>query len=89
MMTMNLALIALTPAVPTNLARLRKNQPVLTVLAAHYGTAIVPARPYKPRDKAKVEVAVPTEGRVPTNSRLVWVLTKPLKIRGILRWALL
>ena len=26
--------------------------------AAHYGTAIVPARPYKPRDKAKVEVAV-------------------------------
>jgi transposase len=27
-------------------------------LAAHYGTAIVPARPYKPRDKAKVEVGV-------------------------------
>jgi len=27
-------------------------------LARHYGTAIVPARPYKPRDKAKVEVAV-------------------------------
>ncbi len=27
-------------------------------LANHYGTAIVPARPYKPRDKAKVEVAV-------------------------------
>jgi transposase len=26
--------------------------------ANHYGTAIVPARPYKPRDKAKVEVAV-------------------------------
>jgi transposase len=26
--------------------------------AAHYGAAIVPARPYKPRDKAKVEVAV-------------------------------
>jgi hypothetical protein len=25
----------------------------------------------------------------PRNSRLVWVLTKPLKIRGILRWALL
>jgi hypothetical protein len=24
-------------------------------LARHYGTAIVPARPYKPRDKAKVE----------------------------------
>jgi transposase len=27
-------------------------------MAAHYATAIVPARPYKPRDKAKVEVAV-------------------------------
>ncbi len=24
----------------------------------HYGTAVVPARPYKPRDKAKVEVGV-------------------------------
>lgn len=29
-----------------------------TDLARHYGTAVVPARPYKPRDKAKVEVAV-------------------------------
>jgi transposase len=27
-------------------------------MASHYDTAIVPARPYKPRDKAKVEVAV-------------------------------
>ena len=27
-------------------------------MAAHYGTAVVPARPYKPKDKAKVEVAV-------------------------------
>jgi transposase len=27
-------------------------------LGRHYGTAIVPARPHKPRDKAKVEVAV-------------------------------
>src|SRR5215468_12398412 len=27
-------------------------------MAAHYGIAIVPARPRKPRDKAKVEVAV-------------------------------
>ena len=26
-------------------------------LARHYGTAIVPARPYKPKDKAKAEVA--------------------------------
>ena len=28
-----------------------------TELAAHYGTAVLPARPYKPRDKAKAEVA--------------------------------
>ncbi len=27
-------------------------------MAAHYDTAIIPARPYKPRDKAKVEVGV-------------------------------
>jgi transposase len=27
-------------------------------LAAHYGCAIIPARPYKPRDKAKVETGV-------------------------------
>jgi len=27
-------------------------------LAEHYGTCILPARPYKPKDKAKVEVAV-------------------------------
>lgn len=27
-------------------------------MAAHYGTAVLPARPYKPRDKAKVEAAV-------------------------------
>ena len=27
-------------------------------MASHYDTAVVPARPYKPRDKAKVEVAV-------------------------------
>ncbi len=27
-------------------------------MASHYATAIIPARPYKPRDKAKVEVGV-------------------------------
>jgi transposase len=27
-------------------------------MAAHYGTAVLPARPYRPRDKAKVEAAV-------------------------------
>jgi transposase len=27
-------------------------------MARHYGAAVIPARPYKPRDKAKVEVGV-------------------------------
>jgi transposase len=27
-------------------------------MAAHYGTAVLPARPYRPRDKAKAEVGV-------------------------------
>jgi transposase len=37
-------------------------------MAAHYDTAIVPARPYKPRDKAKVEVAVQVATR--------WIIAK-------------
>jgi len=32
--------------------------PTYAELARHYGTAILPARPYKPKDKAKAEVAV-------------------------------
>jgi transposase len=39
-------------------------------MAAHYDTAIVPARPYKPRDKAKVEVAVLVATR--------WIIAKLL-----------
>ena len=37
-------------------------------MAAHYDTAIVPARPYKARDKAKVEVAVQVATR--------WIIAK-------------
>ena len=37
-------------------------------MAAHYGTAVVPARPRKPRDKAKVEVAVQVATR--------WIIAK-------------
>ncbi len=29
-----------------------------TEMAAHYGTGVLPARPRRPRDKAKVEVGV-------------------------------
>ena len=32
--------------------------PTYQEMAMHYGVAVVPARPYKPRDKAKVEVGV-------------------------------
>ena len=32
--------------------------PTYAELARHYGTTILPARPYKPKDKAKAEVAV-------------------------------
>ena len=37
-------------------------------MAAHYDTAILPARPRKPRDKAKVEVAVQVAQR--------WILAR-------------
>jgi transposase len=37
-------------------------------MARHYRTAIVPARPYKPRDKAKVEIGVQVVGR--------WILAR-------------
>ena len=37
-------------------------------MAAHYDTAIMPARPYKPRDKAKVEVGVQVATR--------WIIAK-------------
>ena len=32
--------------------------PTYADMVSHYGTAVMPARPYKPRDKAKVEVGV-------------------------------
>lgn len=32
--------------------------PEYAAMAAHYGTAILPARPYRPKDKAKVEAGV-------------------------------
>lgn len=32
-------------------------------MATHYGTAILPARPYKPRDKAKSLPRTPIRGR--------------------------
>jgi transposase len=42
--------------------------PAYQQLAAHYGVAVMPARPYKPKDKAKVEVGVQVVER--------WILAK-------------
>lgn len=42
-------------------------------LALHYGAAILPARPYKPRDKAKVEVGVQIAQR--------WILARLRNVR--------
>lgn len=42
--------------------------PNYTALAAHYGTAVMPARPYHPKDKAKAEVGVQVVER--------WILAK-------------
>uniref|UniRef100_UPI001AE0D4B8 IS21 family transposase n=1 Tax=Pararhodobacter sp. SW119 TaxID=2780075 RepID=UPI001AE0D4B8 len=42
-------------------------------MAGHYGTAILPARPYKPKDKAKVEVAVQVAQR--------WILARLRNLR--------
>jgi transposase len=44
-----------------------KYEPILNrtyeELSAHFGAAVIPARPYRPRDKAKVEVAVQIASR--------------------------
>ena len=42
-------------------------------MAGHYGTAILPARPYRPRDKAKVEVAVQVAQR--------WIVALKARLR--------
>jgi len=42
--------------------------PVFSEFAEHYGTAVIPARPRKPKDKAKVEVAVQVAQR--------WILAR-------------
>jgi transposase len=42
-------------------------------MATHYGVAIIPARPYKPRDKAKVEVGVQVAER--------WIIARLRKQR--------
>lgn len=47
-------------------------------MAAHYNTAIVPARPYRARDKAKVEVAV----QVASGLRLLYRIRQDEKLQN-------
>ena len=50
-----------------------KLQVLATDLATHYRTAILPTRARKPRDKAKVEVAVPYAEATLTQSLPDWI----------------
>ena len=49
-------------------------------MAAHYDTAILPARPRRPRDKAKVEVAVLIIERCATAASTVWPNSMPRSV---------
>lgn len=46
----------------TGVSKAHRYEPILNAtyaeMAAHYGVAVIPARPYKPRDKAKAEAGV-------------------------------
>ncbi|HYF94931.1 MAG TPA: IS21 family transposase [Symbiobacteriaceae bacterium] len=62
--------------------------PTYQEMATHYGTVIIPARPYKPRDKAKVENAVQVVERwilAPLRNRTFFSLSELNEaIRGLL-----
>ncbi|MGH2712730.1 MAG: IS21 family transposase [Thermoleophilaceae bacterium] len=61
----------------TGVTKAHRYEPILnatyTEMAAHYGVAVIPARPYKPRDKAKVEAGVQVVQR--------WILARLRKRR--------
>jgi len=61
----------------TGVSRAHRYEPELNAtyaeMAAHYGLAVIPARPYRPRDKAKVETGVQVVQR--------WVLARLRKRR--------
>ena len=56
----------------TGVTKAHRYEPILNAtyaeMAAHYGIAVIPARPYRPRDKAKVEVGVQVAQR--------WILAR-------------
>lgn len=61
----------------TGVTKAHRYEPILnatyTEMAAHYGTAVIPARPYKARDKAKAEAGVQVVQR--------WILARLRKRR--------
>jgi len=61
----------------TGVTKAHRYEPTLNAtyneMAAHYGVAVIPARPYKPRDKAKVETGVQVVQR--------WILARLRKRR--------
>lgn len=54
--------IAVPDNLPAGVTKAHRYEPIVNEsyldMAAHFGVAVVPARPYKPRDKAKAESAV-------------------------------
>ena len=54
--------IAVIDNLPAGVTKAHRYEPIVNEsyldMASHFGVAVVPARPYKPRDKAKVEAAV-------------------------------
>jgi transposase len=54
--------IAVVDNLPAGVSKAHRYEPIVNEsyldMAAHFGVAVIPARPYKPRDKAKAESAV-------------------------------
>ena len=63
----------------TGVARAHRYEPILNAtyaeMAAHYGVAVIPARPYKPRDTAKGEAGVQiVKLEAPSTATKIWAL---------------
>ena len=54
--------VAVVDNLPAGVTKAHRYEPIVNEsyldMASHFGVAVVPARPYRPRDKAKVELAV-------------------------------
>ncbi len=74
--------IAVVDNLPSGATKAHRYEPIINEsyldMASHFGVAVVPARPFRPRDKAKVETAVLLMER--------WVLAR-LRNHRFTRWA--